>query len=171
MALLKIRTYGDPVLRRKAEEIPEITPAIKKLVADMFDTMYDAPGIGLAAPQVGASVRLIVMDLWDGESSQKEPYVLINPVITSTSGLYNDEEGCLSFPELRIQVPRYQTLTLEALDLEGKKFSFENAEGLLARCIQHEMDHLEGVLFVDRLSAPQRILINGKLKKMAKNSK
>lgn len=171
MSLLKIRIFGDPVLRKKAEPVTMITPKLKQLALDMLNTMYEAPGIGLAAPQVGESIRLVVIDLWDGEAKDKSPMVFFNPVLSNPQGSYMDEEGCLSFPDLHIQVPRYEVVTIDALDIEGKPFKIENATDLLARCIQHELDHLDGVLFVDRLSGGQRLLIQGKLKKMAKKKK
>lgn len=168
MSILKIRTYGDKVLREKAREISEVTPKLKQLALDMLDTMYEAPGIGLAAPQVGESIRLIVVDLWDGESERKSPLILFNPTITHSEGSYLDEEGCLSFPGIQVKVKRFQKITLEAINEDNEKIVLENCEGLLARCIQHELDHLDGVLFVDRISPTDKLLIHGKLKKLSK---
>jgi len=147
MAVLKVRRYGDPVLRRRAEEIATVTPQIRRLAEDMIDTMYDEVGIGLAAPQIGASVRLLVVGDEEGRGAQ----VLVNPVITPLS---DDEEegweGCLSVPGLRGMVPRYSRIRYGGFDPEGRPIERE-AEGFHARVVQHECDHLRGVLYPMRV--------------------
>ena len=140
---LRIRIEGDPVLRRVARPVRRITPAIGRLSQDMLKTMYKAEGVGLAAPQVGQSIRLIVVDIGEG------PLVLVNPDIRSTEGKALGSEGCLSVPGATGRVQRDRLINVEAQDLRGDTL-FMTAEDLLARVIQHEMDHLNGVLFVDR---------------------
>jgi peptide deformylase len=147
MAIRQIRIQSDPVLRKKAREVREITPTITKLLDDMAETMYDAQGVGLAAPQIGISKRLVVIDVQDEKGLLK----LINPKITVRSGRETAIEGCLSFPGIAGEVERAAEVTVEALDETGNKISFV-AEGLLARACQHEIDHLDGVLFVDRVT-------------------
>lgn len=163
MALLEIKTYPDPVLAKKAAPIDTIDEKIKTLASDMAQTMYAAPGIGLAAPQVGESVRMIVCDL-QSEEYGKGLHVLINPEIVRKEGEVVWEEGCLSVPEIREEVKRAQSVTVQALNLDGERISLE-AEDLFAVCLQHEIDHLDGVLFVDHLSRLKRSLIKKKLKK------
>lgn len=170
MAVLRIRTYGDPVLRRKAEPVTEFNAELKALVADMFETMYDAPGVGLAAPQVGVSKRLLVMDCAE-KGQPKQPYVLINPVVIPESEPIQMEEGCLSVPGLYAQLQRPEVITVQGFDADGNPVEIKNATGLLGRCIQHEIDHLDGILFVDKLSASDRILFESKLKKLSRNQK
>lgn len=147
MAIRIIRKKGDPVLREPAKEVQEITPQVKQLLDDMADTMYDAQGVGLAAPQVGISKRLLVIDAMDEHGLIK----LINPVIIERSGKETAVEGCLSFPGLAGEVERSESVTVRALDPEGKSVEF-CATGLLARAFQHEIDHLDGILFVDRVT-------------------
>ena len=146
MALLEVRLYGDPMLRRKAAHVREVTPELRRVIGDMIETMYDQAGIGLAAPQVGFPYCLLVMD--DGKRGAR---ALINPVITSRSGSVVDEEGCLSLPGIFADVERSKSITVQATDEDGRPFDLE-ASGMQARVIQHEMDHLEGVLFIDLLS-------------------
>ena len=160
MAVLSVRKYGDPVLRRKAEPVGKITPEIHRIVADMVDTMYDEVGIGLAAPQVGVSLRLMVI----GVDSKREPQALLNPRITEQSGQVTAEEGCLSVPGVFADVTRAARVRVEATDLEGAPVSLE-ASGLLARVLQHELDHLDGVLFIDRLDPVTRDRIKRRIKK------
>jgi peptide deformylase len=154
MAVLKVRRYGDPVLRRRATPVEAVTPEIRRLAEDMVDTMYDEVGIGLAAPQVGLSLRLMVVGDEEGRGAQ----VLVNPAITDQGGTVTAEEGCLSLPGIFAQVTRSEWVVLEAHDLHGRPVSM-TARGLRARVFQHEMDHLDGVLFIDRLEpvAPDRI--------------
>ena len=159
MAVLKVRKYGDPVLRRRAEPVGEITPAIRAAVDDMIETMYDEVGIGLAAPQVGVSIRLILVD--DGS---RGPRALINPTIVGRGGSIRGEEGCLSIPGIFGEVERSEWVRVEAQDAEGHPLAFET-RGLQARVIQHEMDHLDGVLFIDRLPPVTRDRIKKKIQK------
>ena len=160
MAVLSVRRYGDPVLRRRATPVEAVTPQTRRLVNDMIDTMYDEVGIGLAAPQVGVSVRLMVVGDEDGRGVQ----VLVNPAITAQGGTVTAEEGCLSLPGIFAQVTRSEWVTLQAQDLEGKPVSI-TARGLRARVFQHEVDHLDGVLFIDRLEPVLRDRIKRRIKK------
>ena len=160
MAVLKVRRYGDPVLRRRATPIELMTPEIRALVKDMVETMYDEVGIGLAAPQVGHSVRLMVVGDEEGRGTQ----ALVNPAITAQGGKVTAEEGCLSLPGIFAQVTRSEWVTLEAQDLEGRPIAI-TARGLRARVFQHEIDHLDGVLFIDRLEPMVRDRIKRRIKK------
>jgi peptide deformylase len=145
MAILRIRTFGDPVLRQRAREVERVTDLHRKLVADMFDTMRDAPGVGLAAPQVGVLERIFVWEVEDGSG------VLVNPVIVRRSTDTDEaEEGCLSLPGIAYPVERSSEVVVEGLDLDAVPQRLD-ATALLARVVQHETDHLDGVLFVDRL--------------------
>lgn len=141
--VLRIRKEGSEVLRKKARAVAAVDNSIRRLVDDMFETMYHADGVGLAAPQVGRSLRIVVVDVGDG------PIALINPKVTSASGSVTDIEGCLSIPGVSGKVPRAERITVEALDADGRQVLFQ-ADGLLARAVQHEVDHLDGILFVDR---------------------
>lgn len=162
MASLEIRMMGDPVLREEAVAIEAIDDEVRALARDMFDTMYEADGVGLAANQVGITRRLIVVD---PREEGVAPRALINPRVVSTGAeSERAEEGCLSIPGLRDVVERQATAVVEALDLEGETIRIE-AEGLFARVLQHEIDHLNGVLFVDRLSPLKRKML---LKKWTK---
>lgn len=143
MAVYQIVEIGDPVLREKAKQVPEITPNIIKLLNNMADTLYDANGVGLAAPQIGISKRVVVIDVGDGLLE------LINPEILSSEGKETDAEGCLSIPEVYGEVTRAAKVTVKCLNREGKEITI-NGTGLLARALQHEIDHLEGILFVDK---------------------
>jgi peptide deformylase len=147
MAIRIIRTKEDPVLRQKALKVKEITPQIKKLLEDMAETMYDAQGVGLAAPQVGIAKRIIVIDVQNEVGLLK----LINPVVVEKEGSENAVEGCLSFPGLAGEVERCTSVTVQATDPDGNPVEL-CATGLLARAFQHEIDHLDGVLFVDRVT-------------------
>jgi len=159
MAILKVRRYGDPTLRRRADSVGEITPETRRIVADMMETMYDEAGIGLAAPQIGVSVRLIVIS-----DESREARALVNPVIAEQGGEATAEEGCLSIPGVFAQVTRSAWARVEATDLEGRPVSILG-RGLLARVLQHELDHLDGVLFIDRLDPVARDRIKRKIKK------
>ncbi|MBU7006613.1 peptide deformylase [Phosphitispora fastidiosa] len=143
MAVYRIVEMGEPVLREKARPVPKITPNVIKLLENMAETMYEARGVGLAAPQVGVSKRIVVVDAGDGLIE------LINPEIISQEGLATDSEGCLSIPGISGEVQRAARVTVRALDREGREREYEG-EGLLARAFQHELDHLEGILFVDK---------------------
>jgi peptide deformylase len=159
VAVLTVRLYGDPVLRQAAAPVREITPEIKRVIADMTETMWHQVGIGLAAPQVGLPHRILVMD--DGKGGAQ---ALLNPVIESRSGTVREEEGCLSLPGIFAEVERSKSITVSALDVEGKPVSFE-ASGLKARVVQHELDHLDGILFIDRLPPVTRDRIKKKIQK------
>lgn len=143
MAIRNIRVLGDEILRKEAKEITEVTPRIQELIDDMFETMYDADGVGLAAPQVGIRKRLVVIDCGD------QPYVLINPVILETSGEQTGQEGCLSVPNKVGIVTRPDYAKVKAYDENMQEYIIEGTE-LLARCLCHEIDHLDGVMYVDK---------------------
>lgn len=143
MAILPIRKEGDPVLRQKAQLVPKVTKRIVKLLQDMEETMYAADGVGLAAPQVGVSERLIVVDVGDG------PIHLVNPVLVAAEGSVVDVEGCLSIPGVVGYVERAQKVVVDGLDMKGRPRRVE-AEDWLARALQHEIDHLDGILFIDK---------------------
>jgi peptide deformylase len=165
MALLPILEFPDPRLRTKAQPVEQVDAALRKLIDDMFETMYAAPGIGLAATQVNVHKRLLVIDI---SEKRNERLTLINPEIVSHSGLEETEEGCLSIPGIYEKVKRADSIRVRALDRDGKQFEMD-ADGLLAVCIQHEMDHLEGKLFVDYLSDLKRTRIRKKLEKDRKD--
>lgn len=162
--MLEIRLLGDPILRQRAEEVEEIDDELRELAEQMFETMYTEEGIGLAAPQVGVSRRLFVMDIREDDV---EPQAVVNPVVVELSGSERGEEGCLSLPGLVGNVERPERVVMEGLDLDGMPLRIE-ATGLLARCIQHEIDHLDGVLFIDHLSPIKRKMLLGKWKKRQK---
>ncbi|MDY6799257.1 MAG: peptide deformylase [Pseudomonadota bacterium] len=165
--ILNILEYPDPRLRTIARPVREVTDDVRKLIDDMFETMYDAPGIGLAATQVNVHKQVIVMDLSEDKS---EPRVFINPEVEVLDGdLQPMQEGCLSVPGFFEDVDRIEHCRIRALDRDGNSFELE-AEGLLAVCIQHEMDHLNGKLFVDYLSSLKRTRIRKKLEKLHKKS-
>jgi peptide deformylase len=164
MARLPILEYPDARLRTRAEPVTKVDAEIRALVADMFETMYDAPGIGLAATQVDVHKRVLVLDV---SAEGKEPHCLINPEIISADGRTSGEEGCLSVPGLYDVVERAERITVRALNEHGEPFELET-EGLLAVCIQHEIDHLNGKLFVDYLSELKRERLKKKFTKKAK---
>ena len=159
MALLEILHFPDPRLRVRAKPVTTVDDAVRTLADDMLETMYAAPGIGLAATQVNVPLRVITIDVSDDRS---EPVVLINPELSDTQGSVSTEEGCLSVPGIYDQVDRAEQIRYRALDRDGNPYEAE-ADGLLAVCIQHEMDHLEGKLFVDYLSGLKRQRIRKKL--------
>jgi peptide deformylase len=144
MAIRNIRTLGDDILRAKAKEVTEVTPRIEELINDMFETMYEAEGVGLAAPQVGIRKRIVVIDCGD------EPYVLINPVILETSGSQTGNEGCLSVPNKVGKVTRPNYAKVKAYNENMEEYIVEGTE-LLARCLCHEIDHLDGIMYVDKV--------------------
>lgn len=150
MAPYDIRLVGDPVLRQAASEVTEIDGRLVRLAQDMITTMYEAPGIGLAAPQVGVQKRMFVYDIHDDQG----PRTIVNPVISETRGEWVFEEGCLSVPGLSWEIVRPKEVHLTGIDLDGNEVSFE-ADELLARMFQHEVDHLDGLLLLDRLDAEQ----------------
>lgn len=162
MSVLQVLTFPDDRLRTVAKPVEAVTPEIQKIVDDMIETMYDEEGIGLAATQVDIHKRIVVIDI---SETRDEPMVLINPEILEKRGEDGIEEGCLSVPGARALVPRAAEVTVKALDRDGKEFTFD-ADDLLAICIQHELDHLQGKLFVDYLSPLKRKRIQDKLAKI-----
>lgn len=164
MALLQILEYPDPRLRTIASPVAAVTDEIRKLIDDMLETMYAAPGIGLAATQVDVHQRLLVMDISEDKS---QPLCFINPLILESNGVATADEGCLSVPEIYESVERAAEIRVKALDRDGNEFEM-SADGLLAVCIQHEMDHLEGKLFVDYLSQLKRQRLKKKFVKARK---
>ena len=167
MALLPVRLLPDPVLRRRADPVEAVDDAVRQLLEDMLETMYDAPGVGLAAPQVGVSKRAIVMDC-SAEEENPQPMRMVNPEITVRSGeTATEEEGCLSIPDYKGDVTRPREITVRYLDENGRPRELA-AEGLLAICIQHEVDHLDGILFIDHLSRLKRDMIIRKMSKGAR---
>ncbi len=177
MAILKIYTFPDPVLKEKAAPVTKFDAKLQKLVEDMLETMYDAPGVGLAANQVGVLERVLVIDVDyniegpddsddpnDRQYVNQNPRVFINPVIEKKSGEWSYKEGCLSVPGFYEDVKRFKNVVVKYQDLEGKQHTLEGNE-LLGVAIQHEIDHLDGKLFIDRLSPLKRGLIKGKIKK------
>ena len=166
MALLNILHFADPRLRTVAKPVTEFDASLRQLVADMFETMYEAPGIGLAATQVDRHIRLLVLDV---SENRDRPRCLINPEIVEADGEEEMDEGCLSVPGFYEKVRRAEKIRVRAQDEFGEVREFE-AEGLEAVCIQHEMDHLEGKLFVDYISSLKRNRIRSKLVKMQKQA-
>lgn len=168
MAILDVVVFPDERLRQSCTDVTEFDDKLKKLVDDMFETMYDDDGIGLAAPQVGVNKRLVVMDvLFNEDTGESQKLVLINPVIIEKSGQVPSTEGCLSVPEYRAEITRYEKVTVEALDVNGQKQIY-HADGLLAICMQHELDHLDGKLFIDYLSRLKRERLLTKYRKYKK---
>ena len=166
MTILDILRFPDTRLRTKATPIDKVTDELRKYIDDMFDTMYAAPGIGLAATQVNFHQQLFIVDISEDNS---EPYCFINPVITHAEGEEIHQEGCLSVPEYYADVARAEKIKVKALDRNGKEFEIE-ADGLFAVCIQHELDHLKGKIFVDYLSPLKQKRLLKKLEKLAKQN-
>jgi peptide deformylase len=164
-----ILRYGDDVLHREAQPVADLTPDIDRLVDDMIETMYAAPGIGLAAPQIGVSLRIFVVDLSVGKSADGL-MVMINPSFVEREGMQLEEEGCLSVPDFNATVVRPARAVVKALDRSGVEYQREGT-GLLARAFQHEMDHLDGTLFVDRLRGIKRDMILRKIRKLTRAGK
>lgn len=174
--ILPIVAYGDPVLKKKAEEIDENYPDLEKLIENMFDTMYEASGVGLAAPQIGKSIRIFIVDATPFAELEDEPdldcadfrRVFINPIIFEEAGEeWGFEEGCLSIPNIREEVMRKPDIKIEYYDENWDLFE-ETISGTAARVVQHEYDHLEGILFTDRLKPLKRALLKGKLDDISK---
>lgn len=165
LSLLEIRKYGDPVLRRKAKPVENIDDDLRKTIQTMFRTMYAEPGVGLAAPQVGIGLRLMVMDV--APEGKSTPMVFINPKIEETKGRATAEEGCLSFPGIGVRVTRPEWVRMSALNEKGLPIMVSGG-GLLARCIQHEMDHIDGKLMIDHLSVPARLKVLWEIRKRKK---
>lgn len=162
--ILKIVKYPEPVLQQPGEPVTEFDAELRKFVADMFETMYASQGIGLAAQQVGLAKRITVVDLSSGKDPAQK-LVLINPEIIAREGKQYEEEGCLSFPEIREKIPRALKVRIRAQDVTGKWFEMDGEE-LLSRAFQHEIDHLDGVVFIFRMSALKRDLTLRKIRKM-----
>ena len=165
--LHEVVKYPDPVLAKKGERVTEFTPELAQLVEEMFDSMYAAEGIGLAAPQIGISQQITVIDVSFKERPE-DKLVLINPEILDREGKQTEEEGCLSLPDIRAKVQRAGWVKVRAQDVTGKVFEMEGEE-LLARAMQHEIDHLHGILFIDHLSPLKRDLIKRRIRKLIKN--
>ena len=164
MAKLKILRFPDARLRTKAKPVTEVTDETRQFLDELLETMYDAPGIGLASTQVNVHKQIVVIDV---SEDKDEPYCFINPVITHAEGEEVCEEGCLSVPEFFAEVTRAEEITVVALDRDGNEFTLE-ADGMLAICIQHELDHLKGKLFVDYLSPLKQKRLRKKFEKLAK---
>jgi len=165
--ILKIVKFPEPVLSQPGEPVTEFNAELRKLVADMFETTYKNQGVGLAAPQVGVSKRLTVIDLSMGKEP-KDRLVLVNPEITFQQGRLYEEEGCLSFPDIREKVVRAAKVRIRAQDEHGKWFEMDG-EDLLSRCFQHEIDHLDGMLFIYRMSALKRDITLRKIRKLQRD--
>jgi len=163
MAVLPILHHPDPRLRKKTQPVKYFDAALERLIADLFETMYAAPGVGLAANQVGVQLRLAVMDC---SEAHDQPVVMINPELIEAGERLEVEEGCLSVPEIRDKIQRADRVRLRALDRRGRPYELE-AEGLVAQCIQHELDHLDGKLYIDYLSSLKRERIRKKMQKVA----
>ena len=172
MALLKIVQFPAPVLRKKTKLVTDFSdPKLETLISDMAETMYDAPGVGLAANQIGLSLRLAVIDVdWKEEGGHKNLRVFINPILVEKKDLIPFEEGCLSLPGLTGQTKRFNKVTVEYQDLKGAKKTLQ-AEDLLAVALQHETDHLDGKLYIDRLSSLKKELLIKKFKKLQEERK
>lgn len=166
MALLNILRFPDERLRTKAQPIKEVTDELRTFIDSMFETMYEAPGIGLAATQVDFHKQLVVIDVSEDKT---RPYCFINPIIISEEGEELNQEGCLSVPEYYAEVPRAKNITVKALDRDGNEFELE-ADGLFAICIQHEIDHLKGKIFVDYLSLLKQKRLHKKMLKLEKQN-
>ncbi len=166
MAKLPILLYPSSLIRKKSLPVTSINGELQRLIDDMVETMYAAPGVGLAAPQVGALKQVIVLDPHDDRKLTR-PLALINPELVAADGQIVGEEGCLCIPDLREGVPRFKRVVVKAYDRNEKEIVLEGSD-LLARILQHEIDHLNGVLFIDRLSAAKRELVKRRLKKAAK---
>ncbi|MBP5232670.1 MAG: peptide deformylase [Planctomycetes bacterium] len=161
--MLTLCVYPDPVLSAPTAPVTAFDDGLRQLVKEMFDTMYEANGVGLAAPQIGRSLKLVVVDV---DRDAPNPLVLANPEIIKKSRQKEvDDEGCLSFPDIRAKVSRFAEVTVRAQDIDGKPFTVE-ATGLLARCLQHEIDHLDGIFFVNRASLAARLSLRSALKNL-----
>jgi peptide deformylase len=169
MAKLPIILLPDPLLRQRSEPIERVDDDVRRLIDDMLETMYDAPGVGLAAIQVGVPRRLLVLDVSD-KDEEKSPIAMINPELVSVGGeMRVHEEGCLSIPDVRIEIERPGAVTVRYIDRDGKQQEI-NAEGLLATAVQHEIDHLDGKLIIDFLTRLKRDMVIRRFRKMAKDN-
>jgi peptide deformylase len=163
--MFEVVYYGDPILRKKAKPVTAFDDELRSFIEQMKETMVEYDGLGLAAPQVGRSIQVVTIDATKGE---KPPYVIINPEFKYLSkDEVEREEGCLSFPDIHLNITRPAVVSVKALDEFGKPISIENADDLLARALQHEIDHLNGLLIIDHVSVIQRKMLSGKLKKIA----
>jgi len=169
MALLEIVKYGEPVLERPGEAVEEFDEGLRRLVSDMFETMYAARGVGLAAPQVGVSKRLFVMDCSGGREPEAR-VVLVNPLVLNVEGDQTGDEGCLSFPGVFFPVKRSLRAVVRAQGLDGEEFEFDGLE-LEARCMLHETDHCDGIVFIDRTTPLKRELVRRKIKRLQKQGR
>jgi peptide deformylase len=169
MALLDIVKYGDPVLERPGDAVEEFGAKLKRLVSDMFETMYSARGVGLAAPQIGVSKRLFVMDCSGGRDPEAR-VALVNPVVLSVEGEQTGDEGCLSFPGIFFPVKRNLRAVVRAQDLNGEEFEFDGLD-LEARCMLHETDHCDGIVFIDRTTSLKRELVRRKIRRLEKQGR
>ena len=169
MALLDIVKYGEPVLERPGDAVTEFDAKLKRLVSDMFETMYSARGVGLAAPQIGVSKRLFVMDCSGGRDPEAR-VALINPVVLSVEGEQTGDEGCLSFPGIFFAVKRNLRAVVRAQDLNGEEFEFDGLD-LEARCMLHETDHCDGIVFIDRTTPLKRELVKRKIRRLEKQGR
>ena len=169
MALLDIVKYGDPVLERPGDAVEEFGAKLKRLVSDMFETMYSARGVGLAAPQIGVSKRLFVMDCSGGRDPEAR-VALVNPVVLSVEGEQTGDEGCLSFPGIFFPVKRNLRAVVRAQDLNGEEFEFDGLD-LEARCMLHETDHCDGIVFIDRTTPLKRELVRRKIRRLEKQGR
>jgi peptide deformylase len=169
MALLEIVKYGDPVLETPGEVVTEFDGRLERLVSDMFETMYASRGVGLAAPQVGVSKRLFVMDCSGGQDPRAR-VALVNPVVLRVEGDQTGEEGCLSFPGIFFAVKRSLRAVVRAQDVRGEEFEFDGLE-LEARCMLHETDHCDGIVFIDRTTALKREMVKRRIKRMQKQGR
>ena len=161
--ILPVLKYPDPRLKRQCAPVEEVTPELRELVANMVETMYERDGIGLAAPQIGRAIRLVVIDT-SGPEERKDLMVLVNPELELAGHEVDSEEGCLSVPDYRSEVVRSSAVRLKATDLDGKPIAFET-DGLQAICLQHECDHLDGKLFIDHISRLKRMMFDRKIAK------
>ena len=166
MAIRPVVLYPDPILLRPTRAVEEVSDEIQQLVKDMVDTMYAAPGIGLAANQLGESLRVCIVDVTAGEK-QGELKVLINPEVKQTEGSQIGEEGCLSFPDITLEIERAHRATVEALDLDGRRFTI-TGEDLLARTMLHEIEHLDGQVFLRNVSSVRREVVKRRIRKLMK---
>ena len=161
--ILPVRIFGDATLRKKAEPVQEITSEILDFIQDLVFTMYETDGVGLAAPQLGVSLRIIAVDaFWFKEGGKKNPVVLINPEFIEFEGSTEAEEGCLSIPDIFEKVPRAEWVKIQGLNEKGEKVEYES-DGLFSRALQHESDHLDGILFIDKISKLKKMMLKKKL--------
>jgi len=173
--ILEIIKYGHPVLREKGKRVEHVSADLRQLAADMVQTMYAADGVGLAAQQIGKAILLTVIDVsaselpWSISPQLPLPLILVNPAIANSTGEQTGNEGCLSIPEVSAQIRRAATVTVRAQTLDGQEIQFD-CTGLLARAVQHELDHLHGILFIDRMDAATKASFSGKLKKLQKET-